>query len=266
MKNLVKKIWDDVKQPAKVLAAVACFGMLPSSCRRDNQKDEVRTKDMLYYAQHNIPIDGEDMYANPIRMKVLDIRVYDDATMENKKGGECYQMRWGIPASELSVEPGEKTHAVYAFLDEIGNSKGWVEVYENKYGISVVKDQPCFIVDKKGYLRIVGDSTNYEPNMIKYYNDLIEAEKRMRYRAEQNRQEYYNQQTAWNNDLQEPTDENQITAPADSTLNDTNIYVMPADSTVRDSAKYVITRDDSMYKKPVLTDSLTLDSMNSGGR
>ncbi|MBP5352973.1 MAG: hypothetical protein J6Y91_04335 [Alphaproteobacteria bacterium] len=266
MKNLVKKIWDEVKQPAKFLTAVACFGLLPSSCRQESPDDERVTKDMLYYAQHDLPTEGEDMYKNSVQMKVVDIRVYDDATMTDKKGGKMYQMRWGIPAKNLPVAEADKTHAAYVFLDESSTAKGWVEVYENKYGISIVKDQPCFLVDKKGHLRLIGDSTNYEQNISKYYNELLELQSRLRSRAEQNRHDYYAHQTTGNTVLQEELEEDVSTMAADSTRNDTNTYVMPTDSVLRDSAEHIIVRDDSMLRKVKSADSLRIDTVTPEGR
>lgn len=197
VKDKFENVWNKIKMPLKAAATVACFGMLPSSCK-DRVQDKEPIKDMLYYYENNLPSEVSDMYGNHLIGKLVEIKVYQDAMMDDENSGDVVQMRWGVPQSDYQRDFDiEKTHAEYVYLDEKGNARGWIEVFDNEYGVSICKDQPCFMVDKNGCLRLIGNDEHYDCNLQRYKNEQKKKEMYERQRIENNKKKYYERRKNW---------------------------------------------------------------------
>ena len=264
VKDKFKNVWNKIKTPLKVAATAVCFGMLPGSCKNKPQPEREPIKDMAYYYANNLPHDEIDMYGNHFQARLVEIKVYKDASMLDEKNGNIMQVRWGVPKSELNRNfDMQKTHAEYVFLDEVSSHKGWIEVFDNEYGVSVCKDQPCFLVDKNGRLLLVGNDQNYEYNMRRYKRERDEEQNAARLRIEKSRQQYRDKKQNWDRKQVDLMKSQGIT-DEDTTLIAKNVPpIAKIDSTAQKDTLSIRQPQSSI---PVLSDSIKADSINQRGR
>ena len=260
MSSLIKNIWDNVKTPFRTTALVIALGLLPSSCKDNPRQEREPIKDLAYYHYNHLPHDEKDMYGNQTVAHTLEIKTYKDATMIDEKNGNIVQIRWGIPQSELGMLfDVKKTHAEFVYLDEVSSYQGWVEVFDNEYGISICKDQPCFLVDKKGRLRLIGDKDHYDRNLRRYKKELDHDAEIARAKAERNRQLYQERRQGWDDKQAAIVKDQNLQEREDTVPQITDIQVpsLAGDSVVADSF-------ETSKVMSLQADTLRSDSLNQG--
>lgn len=259
MNNTIKDLWNKVKTPLKMAAIVTTMGLLPSSCKKSDKNEPI--KDLGYYHSNHLPLEREDMYGNSIISHTVEIKIYKDETMMDEWNGSIVQIRWGIYKDELEKTfNNQKTHAEFVYLDDVSDNQGWIEVFDYN-GVSICKDQPCFLVGKDGRLRIIGDKKHYENNLNIYCARLKQEKEFARKAAERNKQRYREQykekKRSWDSKQIEVMrskgfDENGDTI-ADKTGHNQRLS---NDSIVKDSTNMQISTQ-------IKTDTLIADSLNN---
>lgn len=151
-----------VMLPLAATLTMGCNKQKPSSVAENSV---LLTKDSIF---------GEDLYGYPVTLKHVRIRTYSTAEVEPT---DTYLLQWGTPKEELpNVYKGEKTYVKGVNLDD--NDCVYIEVFKNKYGIEISKDQPCFMINLQNHLAYIGDEASYFGNLKKYahINKLIPAD------------------------------------------------------------------------------------------
>lgn len=114
-------------------------------------------------------IHGKDIFGQDVVLQKVDLKLYAD---KNGTPSDLIQTTWGIEnQKDWPKRTGENTHIEKAkFENSFGfDSSLLVEVYDSDM---VLVDKNCFMVDDKGFLRIIGDAKSYLTNLERYHQEL----------------------------------------------------------------------------------------------
>lgn len=178
----------------KNVALALALGSCMSGCKQKTPVKDNVIKDIAYYHETGETIARPDMFGHIANQKVVVFTVYKAADMKEVR---FEQMRWGTPAEDLpNAYHNEKTHSELIYISP-ASEQGWVEVFVNQYGITVLKDQPCFAVGEDKKLVYIGDERSYDNSMRTYKQYLETKRKQTQTIAEKNEQHYRERQKRW---------------------------------------------------------------------
>lgn len=222
----------------KNFTLAVALGTMMTGCGQKTPEKEDVVKDIAYYFERGEVVDRRDMFGHIVPQKVVEIIIYKKANMKEER---FRQLLWGTPAQDLpNAYQNEKTHAELLYPTEYSEPV-WIEVFVNSYGVTVLKDQPCFAVDENKRVVYIGDSSTYDSNMLAFKTEMETRKKNRSQREDRENQMYQERQQRWDDKQKRQVHQTRVqtTSERDSVVSVMNSDTIKVAQSVPDSISIV---------------------------